>query len=72
MIRNLLIILFVCFFVTGCYKNDICLPTYIPTKCEIELPKRPIKNGNEIIDTKNMLIYTELLEFNLRFCTGQN
>lgn len=67
-----LLIPFVIFFITGCTKHTIYTPTYMPTKCDIELPQRPIRNGNEVIDMQNALIYTELLEFNLKFCIGQN
>lgn len=63
-----LVLIFICLLFVGCASNVVYRPTYIPTKCQIDLPKKPQKLGNEVKDIQNILIYTELLEFNLKFC----
>lgn len=43
----------------------------IPTKCDIPKRQRPQKSHNALEYLKNILIYTELLEKDLNFCTGE-
>lgn len=43
---------------------------YIPIRCEIPLRERPQKSEDLVESIKNLLGYTELLEKDLSFCTG--
>lgn len=43
-------------------------PVYIPQKCEIEIPKRPKMLQGNIHNIRQILEYTERLEYNLKFC----
>ncbi|AFI03323.1 hypothetical protein [Helicobacter cetorum] len=52
---------------SGCYR--VYKPVYIPTKCEIEMPKRPELAHTEIDkNLEALLVYTETLEKDLEFC----
>ncbi|WP_104760556.1 hypothetical protein [Helicobacter cetorum] len=52
---------------SGCYR--VYKPVYIPTKCEIEMPKRPELTHTEIDkNLEALLVYTETLEKDLQFC----
>lgn len=54
--------------VTGCASKTQLV--YVPVKCEIVQPVRPIKSDNVVKDIVNILKYTELLEFNLNSCVN--
>lgn len=57
------------FLVSGCSSVK---EVYIPVKAKIEKPKRP-KLGNNIVENyKQVLIYTEQLEFTLKKVTDDN
>lgn len=45
---------------------------YIPTKCDIQMPQPPYPKDNQPMSERigEILQYTELLEADLRFCTG--
>lgn len=71
MIKNYFyLFIFIILIFNGCATRTIYQPTNIPVKCDIDLPKRPTKHNNEVENIKNLLIYTELLEVNLKFCTN--
>lgn len=40
----------------------------IPTSCEVPIRERPIRSGNVIDDFKAILIYSEGIEQDLKFC----
>lgn len=45
---------------------------YIPVKAKVERPKRPKLSGNLVEDYKQVLIYTEQMEFTLKKVTDDN
>lgn len=64
---------------TGC--SDVTIPekVYIPVKCNIKAPERPLPVATSdtdykgmIEDVKNIYIYTETLESSLNFCIEGN
>lgn len=61
---------------TGCaFKERIVYQdVLVPTKCKVKETKRPVKHENETELTylKKILIYTEVLEKDLRYCTGRD
>ena len=54
-------------FATGCTRV-VKEPVYIPQKCAIDMPIRPTPHTDTAINVRNVLIYTEQLERDLRFC----
>lgn len=64
---SIFIFLFILF--TGCSKN-ISTPNevYIPVKCKITLPERPIQSSSYLEDILNILAYTEKLEKVIERC----
>ncbi|WP_240446417.1 hypothetical protein [Helicobacter pylori] len=61
-----------CFFsfaFLGCAKKIIYQQVKIPVKCDIVLPSRPSERLEGLEYLKELLIYTELLEKDLNFCT---
>lgn len=62
--RNLLILGSLIIF-TGCTIKE---PVYVPVKCEIEKPKRPKPVRGAAFNVKQIIEYTEKLEYNLEFC----
>ena len=54
-------------FATGCTRV-VKEPVYIPQKCAIDMPLRPTPHTDTAINVRNVLIYTEQLERDLRFC----
>ncbi len=55
-------------FATGCTRV-IKEPVYIPQKCSIDMPARPAPKASSVENVRAILIYTEQLERDLRFCT---
>ncbi len=53
----------------GCAKKIIYQQVKIPVKCDVVLPTRPSENLKGLEYLKELLIYTELLEKDLKFCT---
>ena len=60
---------FMVLFGTGCTRI-VKEPVYIPQKCAITMPTRPYPTTSTTHNLKNILIYTEQLERDLRFCTN--
>ncbi|GAA7167872.1 hypothetical protein HpCK100_14900 [Helicobacter pylori] len=44
----------------------------VPIKCDIELPTRPSEHLEALEYLRALLIYTETLENDLKFCTQNN
>ncbi|WP_104694765.1 hypothetical protein [Helicobacter equorum] len=66
--KRLTFILVLSILSTGCVRI-IKEPVYIPTKCEITPPLRPIPHKNTAQTLQQILIYTQKLERDLAFCT---
>lgn len=45
---------------------------YIPIKCDASLPDKPAQTRDLARDLANILIYTEILERNLRYCMNSD
>ncbi|WRA93862.1 hypothetical protein E5L44_07920 [Helicobacter pylori] len=60
----------VCF--TACAKKAIYHEVKVPIKCDIEIPTRPSAHLEALEYLKALLIYTEMLENDLKFCTKYN
>ncbi len=55
----------------ACAKKIIYREVKIPIKCDIELPTRPSEHLETLEYLRALLIYTETLENDLKFCTKQ-
>ncbi|WRC94930.1 hypothetical protein E5K77_07555 [Helicobacter pylori] len=60
----------VCF--SACAKKIIYREVKVPIKCDIELPTRPSAHLETLEYLRALLIYTETLENDLKFCTKNN
>ncbi|MFP6118362.1 hypothetical protein ACLGA5_04125 [Helicobacter pylori] len=60
----------VCF--SACAKRIIYQEVKIPIKCDIEIPTRPSAHLEALEYLRALLIYTETLENDLKFCTKNN
>ncbi|WP_163534172.1 hypothetical protein [Helicobacter suis] len=59
------------FMFSGCMR--VYKPVYIPTACKIPKRMRPALNAPTLAgDIAELLIYTELLEEDLNFCTKES
>ncbi len=56
---------------TACAKKVIYREVKVPIKCDIELPTRPSEHLEALEYLRALLIYTETLENDLKFCTKQ-
>ena len=57
--------------INGCATRVIYKEVKVPIKCNIDLPKKPlIKETDLITSFKEFLIYSEVLEEDLKFCVG--
>ncbi|WRD20234.1 hypothetical protein E5K56_00985 [Helicobacter pylori] len=54
---------------TACAKKVIYQQVKVPIKCDIEIPSRPSEHLEELEYLRALLIYTETLENDLKFCT---
>ncbi len=63
-------IVIVCF--NACAKKVIYREVKIPVKCDIEIPSRPSEHLESLEYLRALLIYTETLENDLKFCTKHN
>lgn len=52
----------------GCAKRVVYKETYIPIKCDVQIPTRPSLSGDLVSDFAKALEHSELLERDLRFC----
>ncbi len=57
---------------TACAKNEIYRDVKVPIKCDIEIPTRPSEHLEALEYLRALLIYTETLENDLKFCTQTN
>ncbi|MFP5997137.1 hypothetical protein ACLF8E_01955 [Helicobacter pylori] len=56
----------------ACTKRVIYHEVKVPIKCDIELPTRPSEHLESLEYLRALLIYTETLENDLKFCTKNN
>ncbi|GAA9439796.1 hypothetical protein UBN10_12280 [Helicobacter pylori] len=56
----------------ACAKKVIYHEVKVPIKCDIEMPSRPSEHLEALEYLKALLIYTETLENDLKFCTKNN
>lgn len=55
-------------FCTGCTRN-VYKEVYVPTKCQITPTPKPKPTGKLEKDLQQILIYDELIQKDLEFCT---
>lgn len=51
----------------GCAKV-VYKDVYVPVKCNIEMPLKPVLSGDLLSDFANALKHSEILEKDLNFC----
>ncbi|MCQ2913108.1 hypothetical protein JT104_05735 [Helicobacter pylori] len=56
----------------ACAKKAIYHELKVPIKCDIEIPTRPSEHLEALEYLRALLIYTETLENDLKFCTKHN
>ncbi len=56
----------------ACAKKIVYRDVKVPIKCDIELPTRPSEHLEALEYLRALLIYTETLENDLKFCTKHN
>ncbi|UOR37127.1 hypothetical protein MPF94_04055 [Helicobacter pylori] len=56
---------------TACAKKVFYREVKVPIKCNIETPARPSEHLEALEYLRALLIYTEMLENDLKFCTKQ-
>ncbi len=56
----------------ACAKRIIYQEVKVPIKCDIELPSRPSEHLEALEYLRALLIYTETLENDLKFCAKNN
>ncbi len=56
----------------ACAKKVIYREVKVPIKCDIEIPSRPTEHLEALEYLRALLIYTETLENDLKFCTKNN
>ncbi|QTO97833.1 hypothetical protein J5D20_04690 [Helicobacter pylori] len=59
-------------FFNACAKKIIYQEVKVPIKCDIEIPTRPSAHLEALEYLRALLIYTETLENDLKFCTKHN
>ncbi|WP_187831879.1 hypothetical protein [Helicobacter pylori] len=57
---------------SACAKKIIFREVKVPIKCDIQLPSRPSEHLETLEYLRALLIYTETLENDLKFCTKNN
>ncbi len=57
---------------SACAKKIVYHEVKVPIKCDIELPSRPSEHLETLEYLRALLIYTETLENDLKFCTKHN
>lgn len=64
-----LLMLFIALLLSGCaIKKEVI---YIPVTCEIESRSRPLPKNDPLENLKEIFIYLEGLESDLKFCKGE-
>ncbi|WQR79225.1 hypothetical protein KVD17_01205 [Helicobacter pylori] len=61
-----------CVSFNACAKKVIYHEVKVPIKCDIEMPSRPSEHLEALEYLRALLIYTETLENDLKFCTKHN
>ncbi len=56
----------------ACATKIVYHEVKVPIKCDIELPTRPSEHLEALEYLRALLIYTETLENDLKFCTKTN
>ncbi|MGL2737024.1 hypothetical protein ACQJ75_01920 [Helicobacter pylori] len=56
----------------ACAKKIVYKEVKVPIKCDIEMPSRPSEHLEALEYLRALLIYTETLENDLKFCTKYN
>ncbi|GAA7014776.1 hypothetical protein HpCHC88_11290 [Helicobacter pylori] len=56
----------------ACAKRVIYQEVKVPIKCDIEIPSRPSVHLEALEYLRALLIYTETLENDLKFCANLN
>ncbi|MFT2704791.1 hypothetical protein ACMWP2_03835, partial [Helicobacter pylori] len=54
---------------SACVKKVVYRDVKVPIKCSIEIPPRPTEHLEALEYLRALLIYTETLENDLKFCT---
>ncbi|MCQ2716769.1 hypothetical protein JT056_07590 [Helicobacter pylori] len=57
---------------SACAKKIVYQEVKVPIKCDIEIPTRPSEHLEALEYLRALLIYTETLENDLKFCTKNN
>ncbi|ANT43163.1 hypothetical protein [Helicobacter phage PtB89G] len=57
---------------SACAKKIVYQEVKVPVKCDIEIPSRPSEHLEALEYLRALLIYTETLENDLKFCTKNN
>ncbi|RKV61829.1 hypothetical protein [Helicobacter pylori] len=67
--KSLFLALVVSVSFNACAKRIIYHEVKVPIKCDIEMPSRPSAHLEALEYLRALLIYTETLENDLKFCT---
>lgn len=70
-INSIFLLFFVFLFFTGCSSVKTAIVTkdvYIPVKCEVDIPPRPVKVDSTSRNVISILEYTEKLEVIIEAC----
>lgn len=55
----------------GCSTSQVeYVEKKVPVKCEVKKTQLPTHTDDPLVDVPNILIYTEVIEEDLRFCTS--
>lgn len=57
---------------SGCGEKVVFKEVLVPQKCSVSVKNRPLYTQDILNDTRNLLIYTELLECDLKACRGES
>lgn len=58
--------------ISGCSQRTEYIEKNMPIKCAISTTQAPPKTGVLEKDIANILIYAEIIEKDLKFCTGRD
>lgn len=69
-IRSIIFVM-LAIFITGCAAATTeYVEKKVPVKCEVKKTQLPAYADDPLVDVPNILIYTEVIEEDLRFCTS--